>query len=168
MAIADYQRVLQLNPEYIFAHAPLGVLHYLEEHWEPAARAFQQAYLHEPEEPSYALLAALSWMHIGEQKQVEAYLTEQLGVLPDDGWSKTIARFFLEPALEARTITAANKETNKLKRARMLFFIASRLLIEQRFDTALRYLLLVTEIDSRDLPEKRIAEELLDRFGYED
>jgi tetratricopeptide (TPR) repeat protein len=168
MAIADYQRVLQLNPEYIFAHAPLGVLHYLEEDWEPAARAFQQAYLHEPEEPSYALLAALSWMHLGEQKQVEAYLSEQLRVLPDDGWSKTIARFFLEPALEARTITAANKETNKLKRARMLFFIASRLLMEQRFETALRYLLLVREIDRRDIPEKRIAEDLLRRFGYDD
>jgi tetratricopeptide (TPR) repeat protein len=167
-AIADYRRVIQLNPEYIFAYAPLGVLNYLEEHWEPAARAFQQAYLHEPEEPSYALLAALSWMQLGEQEHVEAYLTEQLAGFPEDGWSKTIARFFVEPALEARTITAANKETNKLKRARMLFFIASRFLLEQRVDTALRYLLLVREIDRRDLPEKRIAEDLLQRFGYDD
>jgi tetratricopeptide (TPR) repeat protein len=167
-AIADYRRVLQLNPEYIFAYAPLGVLYYLEEEWEPAAQAFQEAYRYEPEEPSYALLAALSWMQLGKREQFEVYLTEQLGSFPEDGWSEAIARYFLEPALEARTITAVDKETNKLKRARMLFFIASRMLLEQRVETALRYLLLVGEIDRRDLPEKRIAEELLRRFGYDD
>jgi hypothetical protein len=50
----------------------------------------------------------------------------------------------------------------------MLFFIASRFLLEQRMDTAFRYLLLVREIDRRDLPEKRIAEDLLRRSGYDD
>ena len=167
-AIADYQRVLQLNPGYIFAHAPLGVLLYLEENWRPAARAFQQAYRHEPEEPSYALLAALSWMQLGEQERLQSYLYEQLGSFPENGWPAVIARYFLNPALESRTIGAANKETNKLERARMLFFIASRLLLEQRVETALRYLLLVKEIDRRDLPEKRIAKDLLHRFGHED
>jgi tetratricopeptide (TPR) repeat protein len=167
-AIADYQQVLQLNPEYIFAYAPLGVLHYLEENWEPAAGAFQQAYLHEPEEASYALLAALSWMQLGEQEKLEAYIQKQLGRFPEDSWSAVIARYFLNPSLESRTIGAANKETDKLKRARMLFFIASRLLLEDRTETALRYLLLVREVERPDLPEKRIAEELLGRFGYED
>jgi hypothetical protein len=50
----------------------------------------------------------------------------------------------------------------------MLFFIASQLLLENRVETALRYLLLVAEIDRRDLAEKRIAESLLSQFGYED
>jgi tetratricopeptide (TPR) repeat protein len=166
-AIADYQRVLQLNPEYIFAYAPLAVLYYLDENWQPAAEAFQQAYLHEPEEPSYALLAALSWMQLGEQERAKAYLGEQLGDFPEGGWPTLIARYFLDPALEPRTIEAANKEKNKLKRGQMLFFIASRMLLEDRVETALRYLLLVTEIDRRDLPEKRIAGELLHRYGYE-
>ncbi len=167
-AIADYRRVLQLNPEYIFAHAPLAVLHYLEENWQPAAEAFQYAYRHEPGNPSYALLAALSWMQLGEQEKAKAYLGEQLGDFPEGGWPSLIARYFLDPALEPRTVEAANREKNKLQRGRMLFFIASHMLLEDRVETALRYLLLVTEIDSRDLPEKRIAEELLDRFGYED
>jgi len=65
-------------------------------------------------------------------------------------------------------LVKANKEKSKLSRAQMLFFIASRLLLEQRVETALRYLLLVKEIDRRDLPEKRIAEDLLRRLGYED
>jgi hypothetical protein len=39
-------------------------------------------------------------------------------------------------------------------------------LLENRVETAIRYLLLVTEIDRRDLAEKRIAESLLSRFGY--
>jgi tetratricopeptide (TPR) repeat protein len=168
LAIADYQRVLRRNPEYVFAHAPLAVLYYLEENWEAAAEAFQQAYLHEPEEPSYALLAALSWMQFGEQEKAGAYLGEQLGTFPQGSWPAVIARYFLNPALEARTIEAANKEKNKLKRGRMLFFIASGMLLDDRVETALRYLLLVREIDRLDLPEKRIAEELLRSFGYGD
>jgi hypothetical protein len=79
-----------------------------------------------------------------------------------------IARYFMNPALESRTVQAADKEQNKLDRGRMLFFIASRLLLEDRVETALRYLILVTEVDRRDLPEKRIAEFLLSRFGYRD
>ena len=137
-AIADYHRVLQLNPEYIFAHAPLAVLHYLEENWRPAAQEFQQAYLHEPEQPSYALLAALSWMQLGERERAKAYLGEQLGDFPQDSWPTVIARYYLNPALEARTIEAANKEQNKLKQGRMLFFIASGMLLEDRVETALR------------------------------
>ncbi len=79
-----------------------------------------------------------------------------------------ISRYFLNPALESRTIEAANREKNKLVRGRMLFFIASVLLLEDRVETALRYLLLVREIDRPDLPEKRIAEELLRGYGYAD
>ena len=79
-----------------------------------------------------------------------------------------IARYYLDPALEARTVSAANCEQNKLTRARILFFIASKLLLEKRVETALRYLLLVTEVEKRDLAEKRIAAQLLRRFGMVD
>ena len=167
-AIDDYSRVLELNPEYYFAYAPLAVLHYIKENWKPAAEEFRQAYIHEQEEPSYALLSALSLIQLGESEGAKDYLSEALGSFPRDSWYSVIARYLIDPALEFRTINLANKEQNKLNQGRMLFFIASRLLLENRVETALRYLLLVTEIERRDLPEKRIAESLLSRFGYED
>jgi len=167
-AIADYSRVLELKSEYYFAYAPLAVLHYMEENWKAAAEEFRQAYIHEQEQPSYALLSALSLIHLGENEWAKDYLSEQLGSFPRDSWYGVIARYLIDPALELRTIDLANKEKNKVNQGRMLFFIASRLLLENREQTALRYLLLVTEIDGRDLPEKRIARSLLSRFGYED
>jgi tetratricopeptide (TPR) repeat protein len=167
-AVADYRRVVELNPEYFFAYAPLGVLCYLEENWESAAGAFQQAYHYEPDQPSYALLAALSWMQLGQDQRARKYLEEQLGEFPEDAWPTLIARYFLNPALEGRTIDATGRIQNKLDRARALFFIASRLLQEQRIETALRYLLLVRDIERPDLPEKKIAEQLLRNFGYRD
>jgi len=167
-AIADYSRVLELKSEYYFAYAPLAVLHYIEENWKPAAEEFRQAYIHEQEEPSYALLSALSLIHLGESEGAKDYLSKQLGSFPRDSWYGVIARYLIDPALELRTIGLANKEQNKVNQGRMLFFIASRLLLENGVETALRYLLLVTEIDGRDLPEKRIAKSLLSRFGYED
>lgn len=167
-AVADYRRVLELNPEYTFAYAPLAVLLYIEEQWLPAAQAFEQAYSHEAEQPSYALLAALSWLQLDEQQRAGEYLSARLGDFPQKSWPDLIARYYLDPALETRTIAAANKEQNKLKQAQMLFYIASRLIMEDRIQTALRYLLLVKDIERRDLPEKRIARSLLSRFGYRD
>jgi tetratricopeptide (TPR) repeat protein len=167
-AISDYRKALELNPEYIFAYAPLGLLQYLEGNWQDAAQAFRRAYLHEKDTPSYALLAALSWMQLGREETAREYLNEQIVEFPPDDWPSLIARYYLNPALEARTVEAARREQNKLKRSQMLFYIASRLLLEQRVETALRYLLLVTEIERRDLAEKTIAEELLRRFGYRD
>jgi tetratricopeptide (TPR) repeat protein len=166
-AIADYRRVLELNSEYYFVYAPLATLHYLEEYWKPAAEEFRQAYIHEREEPAYALLSALSLIQLGEYAGAKEYLNKQLESFPRDSWYSLIARYLIDPALEIRTIDLANKEQNKLNQGRMLFFIASRLLLENRIETALRYLFLVAEIDRRDVPEKRIAESLLSRFGYE-
>jgi tetratricopeptide (TPR) repeat protein len=167
-AIADYSRVLELNSAYYFAYAPLAVLHYMEENWIPAAEEFRQAYIHEQAEPSYALLAALSLIQLGEREEAKDYLRAQLESFPGGSWHSVIARYLIDPALELRTIELANKEQNKLNQGRMLFFIASQLLLENRVETALRYLLLVAEIDRRDLAEKRIAESLLSQFGYED
>jgi tetratricopeptide (TPR) repeat protein len=167
-AIDDYHRVLQLNPEYFFAHAPLGVLSYLEGNWEEAALAFQQAFVHEPEIPSYALLAALSWMQLEQIEEARTYLEARIRDFPAGSWPTLIARYYLDPALEGRTIDAANREQNKLQRGQMLFYIASALLLEDRIETALRYLILVEQIDRLDLPEKRIAEQLLTSFGYSD
>jgi tetratricopeptide (TPR) repeat protein len=167
-AMADYRRAVDLNPEYFFAYAPLGVLCYLEENWDSAAEAFRRAYFYEPDNPSYALLAALSWMHLGDDQRARTYLGQQIGGFPEDAWPTLIARYFLNPALEGRTVDAAGRMKNKLERARTLFFIASRLLLEQRTETALRYLLLASEIERPDLPEKRIGEELLRDFGYQD
>jgi tetratricopeptide (TPR) repeat protein len=167
-AIADYERILELNPQYIFAHAPLAVLQYLRKNWPSAAEQFQRAYIHEPEEPSYALLAGLSWMQLGEREKAAAYLRRQLEDFSPESWAAVIARYLIDPALELRTINRANAEQNRLTRARMLFFIASRLLMEDRVETALRYLLLVTEAERRDLPEKRIAEVVLHAYGYKD
>jgi len=167
-AIADYSRVLELNSGYYFAYAPLAILHYMEEYWEPAAEEFRLAYIHGREEPAYALLSALSLFQLGENAGAKGYLSEELENFPRDSWYGVIARYLIDPALEIRTIDLANKEQNKLNQGRMLFFIASRLLLENRVETALRYLFLVAETDRRDLPEKRIAESLLKRFGYED
>jgi tetratricopeptide (TPR) repeat protein len=165
-AIADYSRVLELNSEYYFAYAPLAILNYMEENWKPAAEEFRQAYIHEQGEPSYALLSALSLIQLGESEGAKDYLSAQLESFPGGSWYSVIARYLIDPALELRTIDLANKEQNKLNQGRMLFFIASRLLLQNRVETAIRYLLLVTEIDRRDLAEKRIAESLLSRFGY--
>ena len=123
---------------------------------------------HERSVIPYALLAALSWMQLGEREKAGTYLGEQLGDFPDGSWPTVIARYYLNRSLESRTIETANRERNKLVRGRMLFFIASALLLEDRVETALRYLLLVREIDRPDLPEKRIAGELLRGYGYED
>jgi tetratricopeptide (TPR) repeat protein len=167
-AILDYERLLELNPKYTFAYASLAVLYYIGQDWQKAAGAFRKAFEFQREEGSYALLATLCLKQQGRNREAELYLEEQLACFPEGSWIREIARYLLNPALEAAVVNRASRESNKLIQARMLFYIASQMLLENRSETAIRYLLIVKQIERRDSLEKRIAACLLERYEVRD
>ena len=167
-AIEDYESTLRLNPEYTFAHAPLGVLYYLNDRWVEAAAALRRAHGLEPEEPTYALLAALSLKRAGREAEAIGYLNALLPSWPQDSWAHDIGRYLADPAREPHVITRTERERNSVLRRRRLFYIASELLAAGRIRTALTYLSEAARLEARDLPERRIAAHLLSRYGVEE
>lgn len=164
-AIEDYERTLELNPEYYFAHAPLAVLYYMEKNWSAAADGFLRARVYEPDEAAYTLLAALSLKQQGKKEESERYLSEQLSRFSQDSWQREIARYLINPARETYAVNRANGEKNKLIQARMLFYIASQMILQDRVETALRYLQVARQIERPDVPEIQIAEAVLKSYN---
>ena len=60
------------------------------------------------------------------------------------------------------------KEPNRVKRGRLLFYLASQFLLEGRTAPALTYLAETAALERRDLPERRIAAALLQSYGREE
>jgi tetratricopeptide (TPR) repeat protein len=164
-ARADYEKALALNPQYFFAFAPLATLYYIEGNWPQAAQLFRAAYEREPEEPGYALMAALSLRQAAGQSAAVRYLEGVLSGFPRECWCYETARFLMDPAREAQAVARATEERNRLDQGRLLFYVGVALLPE-RPRTALAYLATTAQLERRDLLERRIAGVLLQRHGY--
>jgi tetratricopeptide (TPR) repeat protein len=167
-AIADYEQVLRLRPDYQFAYAPLAVLLYIERDWDRAEQLFRQAFQAAGNEPAYALLAALSSLQAGREREAGEALRGLAAGLPADGWELQAARYLADPARELAVLDWISRQPDRVKRDRLLFYLASELLREGRVATALTYLAETAGLERRDLPERRLAAALLRSYGHEE
>jgi len=167
-AIADYEQALRLRPDYDFAYAPLAILHYIEKNWDRAGELFQQAYRAQPGEPAYALLAALCGKQAGRDGEAGEALRGLASGLPADGWQLQAARYLADPARELALLAWISREPDRVERGRLLFYLASQFLLEDRVAPALTYLAETAGLERRDLPERRLAAALLKSYEYEE
>jgi tetratricopeptide (TPR) repeat protein len=167
-AIADYEQALRLRPDYDFAYAPLAVLYYIEKDWDGAAVLFQQAFRSADSEPAYALLSALCRKQAGRDREAGEALRALAAVLPAEGWELQAARYLADPARELAVLGWISREPNRVKRGRLLFYLASQFLLEGRVAPALSYLAETAGLERRDLPERRLAAALLQSYGHEE
>ena len=167
-AIVDYGEALRLRPDYDFACAPLATLLYASGEWDRAGDLFDRAYRADPGEPAFGLLAALCRMRSGREQEAKAALRALAAALPPDGWEHQAARYLADPARELALLAWLSREPNRVKRGRLLFYLASRFLLEDRVAPALTYLSETSALERRDLPERRLAAALLKSYGYEE
>jgi tetratricopeptide (TPR) repeat protein len=167
-ALADYEQVLRLRPDYLYAYAPLAMLHYLQENWDRAGELFEQASRADPSEPAWALLAALSRKQAGRSREAAAILTALDARLPPEGWERQVSRYLADPGRETAVLTWISRESNRVKRGRLLFYLASQFLLQGRTAPALTYLAETAALERRDLPERRIASALLQSHGQKE
>ncbi len=167
-ASADYEQALRLRPDYDFAYAPLAVLHYIGKNWDRSEELFRQAFRAADHEPAYALLAALSGMQAGREREAREALRSLAAGLPADGWELQAARYLADPSRELAVLGWISREPDRVKRGRLLFYLASQFLREGRVAPALTYLAETAGLQRRDLPERRLAAALLRSYGYEE
>jgi tetratricopeptide (TPR) repeat protein len=167
-AIVDYEQALRLRPDYDFAYAPLAVLRYANRDWERAGELFARAYRADPGEPAFCLLAALCRKQAGREREAGETLRALAAALPLDGWEHQAARYLADPARELALLAWLSREPNRVKRGRLLFYLASQFLLEGRVAPALTYLSETSALEGRNLPERRLAAALLKSYGYEE
>ena len=166
-AIADYEEVLRLRPDYDFAYASLAGLYYIRGDWEQAGGMFQKAYQAEPEEACYALLGALCLKQAGRGREAAEALNALASRLPAGSWEREAARYLADPARELAMLAEVTREPNRARRGRLLFYLGSQFLLEGRTAPALTYLAETAALERRDLPERKIAAALLQTYGHE-
>jgi tetratricopeptide (TPR) repeat protein len=162
-AIADYETLLRLRPDYFFALESLAVLYYSTEQWQSSARRFTEAFDNSWDEPSYALLAALARRQAGQDPA--AFLQSRRARIQPDSWAYPLARYLSGEAGEAVILDLAQRETNAVVRARILFYVGCTFLMDGQSPSALVYLSEAAQELPPHWAEARIARELCDRGG---
>jgi tetratricopeptide (TPR) repeat protein len=156
-ALPDYRRALSIRADYFFAYEPLGVISYTKSDWSGARRYFADAYRSMEEEHSLALLAALSSVRAGKPKDAADYLLGVLPRIPRETWYYEVARFLVDPSMDARLLSRIQKEKNPALRSRMLFYVAEQYLAAGRLPAARSYLLEADGKSAPGLAETRLA-----------
>jgi tetratricopeptide (TPR) repeat protein len=167
-ALADYEQVLRLRPDYDFAYAPLAILHYIGKNWDRAEELFRKASRIPDQEPAYALLAALSAKQAGREAKALEALRSLAAELPGDSWELQAARYLADPQRELAVLGWLSREPDRVKRDRLLFYVAAEFLRQGRVAPALTYLAETAGLERRDLPERRLAAALLRSYGHEE
>ena len=167
-ALAGYEQVLRLRPDYTPAYAPLGVLYYVRRDWGAAERMFRAALERQPQEHTLALLLYLA-VRQGEPAGTRAReaLGGALPRFPRPSWLYDTGRYLLEPGggTELTLLNRIQQEKNAFVRGQMLFYLAEQYRLSGRETAARTWLLEARDRMRPDFHERRIADWLLKTEG---
>jgi tetratricopeptide (TPR) repeat protein len=123
-ALADWEQVVALEPDYWFAWEPMAVAAWAGGAWAKARDAFLRASLAREEEHALVLCAALCAFQAGSPKEAAGIIEPLLSKLPRDSWYHDVARFLVERGTEGALLARIDRERNQALKARMLFYVA--------------------------------------------
>ena len=101
-AVADWERVVSLRPDYWYAYPALGELDFLLGDWPQSRDSFAKAARFEEEAHSSLLLAALAARRGGDAGGAAALIEPALQAIPRESWEWDVARFLLKPERTCR------------------------------------------------------------------
>jgi tetratricopeptide (TPR) repeat protein len=166
----DYTILAKLKPDYYFALEGLGLHKMKNGQWAEARDAFMEAYRQAPQENLYALLAAISWMRIGDVTAPRSFIAQAHGKVKRDTLEWYMFRLYYD--LTARNYIGENDMANRLDRekdevlkARMLFYMALYYDVRGNPNLANKYYLFVNDLNKRAIPEWRLCEWILKDRG---
>jgi len=160
----DYALLAELKPDYYYANEALGILRMRDGRWASAADAFIDAYKRAPHQSQYALLVALCWMHSGKTAEIKPFLAKVLPTVNRTTLEWYLLRLFHDQSGDTDIATRIDKETDRDKRARMLYYLAQYYAAKGDNGLAIRYHLQVRDMDRRGIIEWRLNEWALDMY----
>ena len=162
----DYEILARMRPEYYFAFEGLGLHKMRRGQWAEARNAFMEAYRQAPDEHLYALLAAISWMHLEDITAPRAFLNQVIPRVPRDSFEWHMFRLFHDLTTrnfsgETNMIVRLDRETNETLKTQMLFYMAMYYEVRGNTNLANRNLLMAYELNVRAIPEFRLIDWML-------
>jgi len=168
----DYIVLTRLRPDYHYALEGLGLHRMRNGRWAEARETFLEAHRRAPDEYHYALLAGICWIRTGDLTGARAFLRQAQNIVTRDSLEWHMFRLYYD--LTVRTFVGENDMVIRLDqeqdlelKARMMFYMAMYYDTRANNNLANRYLLLVSEMDRRAIPEWRLNRWLLAARGLQ-
>ena len=172
-ALRDFERTVEAVPDYHYARTPLGTCYYIEGRFAEARRQFLIAYEREQRDLSLPLLVSLCLKREEKEREARKYLTSHLQIFARNSWHYEVASYYTNPTKDFYIIKAANAEKGPAVKYRLLFYVASQYLLQERMMAAVAYLHEVGNITDKfsyrfESPEQKIAAWELKRLEGEE
>jgi tetratricopeptide (TPR) repeat protein len=166
-AEADYTALTRLKPEYYFAFEGLGFHKMRKGLWGEARDAFAEAYKQAPQEWTYAVLTAVTWMRAGRISDPRQFLEQALRRVQRETSPWYMLRLYHDLAGDNDVAIRIDREQNPDLKAKLLYYLAEYYDIRGNKNLADRYFLQVRELNRKYIPEWRLNEWALEKRNIE-
>mgnify|MGYP002678804817 CR=1 FL=1 len=166
-ALADYKKVVELNPEYYFAHESLGVLALHEKQWSTARASFEECYKKNPANVSYPLMVTYCYYMEGNDIEARNFSNQALRVMDRNTIEYTMLRVYHDKAGEMPLPQRIAALKNRNLRGKMYFYLGLFYDMFGGKEAAKEYYTKVVEMNSPMFFEYRLAEWSIKENGTE-
>lgn len=157
-AIADYQAICRLYPQYYYASESLGILLWGKGDYEGSRAAFLDALTYSPKSTSYALMMTLCYYRESKPAEAKAFMAKYITTLDRTSIDYLVCRLFVDRSGDADVLSRIMKVENANSRNRLLFYSAMYYDLFQSKTIAQKYLIEVTSIHAPNFFEYRLSQ----------
>lgn len=164
-ALADYHKVIETNPKYYFAYEEIGILEFHEQNWPVAREAFLKAESIRSSS-AYQMMIMISYMKEKKLLDAKNYAQKCMKSMNRESLDYKIMRLLHDQGpVNAENAIAKDleKETDKNKRGKMMFYFAMYYQIKGLDKIADEYFSKITQMQSPMFFEYRLAEWALNK-----
>ena len=159
-ALKDYHKIIETNPKYYFAYEEIGILEFHEQNWQVARQAFLKA---ESIRSSSAYQMMIMITYMKEKKLLDAknYAQKCMKTMNRESLDYKIMRLLHDQGpinAENAIIKDLDKETDKNKRGKMMFYFAMYYQLKGMDKIANEYFAKITQMQTPLFFEYRLAE----------
>ena len=159
LALEYYRLVVQKNPKYYYAYESLGMFAWKKGEWKDSMKAFQEALKKNPDSISYKLMICACMYKMGKIQEMRTFTEGLMKKLPDrNGLEYKFIRMYHDKGGDADVAANIQKETNRTKKGRYLFYLALYYQLTGKDSLAHKYYNEVVAMQSPMFFEYRMAQ----------
>jgi tetratricopeptide (TPR) repeat protein len=157
-ALKDYMNIVKYKPDYYFAYESIGILAWGEKNWHNARVGFMKAYEAKPDNISYPLMIAATYLKEGNNLECKNFLSTVLKTLDRKSIDYSIVRLYWDNLGDESVLLKVTKLDNATNRGKYLFYMALWYELQGHVELAQKYYLVVKEMQCPMFFEYRLCE----------
>lgn len=162
-ALDDYLNVVKYKPDYYFAYESIGTLAWGEKDWEKARQGFQKAYEAKPDNVSYALMIAATYLKQDKKNECKEFMGKALKKLDRSSIEYSVARLYWDNLADQSVLLKVTKLESATDRGKYMFYMALWYELQGYDSLAQKYYIYVDEMKAPMFFEYRLCEWALEQ-----